>query len=201
MALVLGVPEGTVKSRLNRGRAELARILRRQKVVDEVHRSRIPAVRLRGRHGLARREGDDRAPPGELPGLPRVGGRLARSAGFHGEGGGRRAAGDAGEPDPFRGAHGKSAPVRKSRPGQELDRQAARADPPTEVRDGHGDDDCSAFSMLARFAGIPVRQLKAADLEPARVWAALEDKAYRSRGSRQEILREPASGATKSSRR
>lgn len=29
---VLGVPEGTVKSRLNRGRAELARILRRQKV-------------------------------------------------------------------------------------------------------------------------------------------------------------------------
>jgi RNA polymerase sigma-70 factor (ECF subfamily) len=29
----LGVPEGTVKSRLNRGRAELARILRRQKVV------------------------------------------------------------------------------------------------------------------------------------------------------------------------
>lgn len=30
---VLNVPEGTVKSRLNRGRAELARILRRQKVV------------------------------------------------------------------------------------------------------------------------------------------------------------------------
>lgn len=29
----LNVPEGTVKSRLNRGRAELARILRRQKVV------------------------------------------------------------------------------------------------------------------------------------------------------------------------
>jgi DNA-directed RNA polymerase specialized sigma24 family protein len=29
---VLNVPEGTVKSRLNRGRAELARILRRQKV-------------------------------------------------------------------------------------------------------------------------------------------------------------------------
>jgi RNA polymerase sigma-70 factor (ECF subfamily) len=29
----LGVPEGTVKSRLNRGRTELARILRRQKVV------------------------------------------------------------------------------------------------------------------------------------------------------------------------
>jgi RNA polymerase sigma-70 factor (ECF subfamily) len=29
---VLHVPEGTVKSRLNRGRAELARILRRHKV-------------------------------------------------------------------------------------------------------------------------------------------------------------------------
>ncbi|MGJ5813947.1 RNA polymerase sigma factor [Paludibaculum fermentans] len=33
VATILGVPEGTVKSRLNRGRAELARILRRQKVV------------------------------------------------------------------------------------------------------------------------------------------------------------------------
>jgi RNA polymerase sigma-70 factor (ECF subfamily) len=33
IAGVLNVPEGTVKSRLNRGRAELARILRRQKVV------------------------------------------------------------------------------------------------------------------------------------------------------------------------
>ncbi|MBL0159568.1 MAG: sigma-70 family RNA polymerase sigma factor [Bryobacterales bacterium] len=33
IAQVLGVPEGTVKSRLNRGRAELARILRRQKVL------------------------------------------------------------------------------------------------------------------------------------------------------------------------
>lgn len=32
IADVLNVPEGTVKSRLNRGRAELARILRRQKV-------------------------------------------------------------------------------------------------------------------------------------------------------------------------
>ena len=32
IAGVLAVPEGTVKSRLNRGRAELARILRRQKV-------------------------------------------------------------------------------------------------------------------------------------------------------------------------
>ncbi len=33
MAAVLNVPEGTVKSRINRGRAELARVLRRQKVV------------------------------------------------------------------------------------------------------------------------------------------------------------------------
>lgn len=33
IAQVLGVPEGTVKSRLNRGRAELAKVLRRQKVV------------------------------------------------------------------------------------------------------------------------------------------------------------------------
>lgn len=33
IAQVLNVPEGTVKSRLNRGRAELARILRKQKVI------------------------------------------------------------------------------------------------------------------------------------------------------------------------
>jgi RNA polymerase sigma-70 factor (ECF subfamily) len=33
IAEVLKVPEGTVKSRLNRGRAELARVLRRQKAV------------------------------------------------------------------------------------------------------------------------------------------------------------------------
>jgi RNA polymerase sigma-70 factor (ECF subfamily) len=33
IADVLGVPEGTVKSRLNRGRAELARVLRRQNVM------------------------------------------------------------------------------------------------------------------------------------------------------------------------
>ncbi len=32
MAEVLGIPEGTVKSRINRGRAELARVLRKQKV-------------------------------------------------------------------------------------------------------------------------------------------------------------------------
>ncbi|MBI5282296.1 MAG: sigma-70 family RNA polymerase sigma factor [Candidatus Solibacter usitatus] len=33
IAQVLGAPEGTVKSRLNRGRAELARILRKQRVL------------------------------------------------------------------------------------------------------------------------------------------------------------------------
>ena len=32
IAQVLAVPEGTVKSRLNRGRAELARVLKRQKI-------------------------------------------------------------------------------------------------------------------------------------------------------------------------
>jgi hypothetical protein len=37
-----------------------------------------------------------------------------------------------------------------------------------------------SFAMLARFAGIPVRQMKPSDLEPAKVWATLEDKAYRS---------------------
>jgi RNA polymerase sigma-70 factor, ECF subfamily len=33
IAQSLNVPEGTVKSRLNRGRAELAKVLRRQKVM------------------------------------------------------------------------------------------------------------------------------------------------------------------------
>jgi len=33
IAQVLKVPEGTVKSRLNRGRAELARILRKQRIL------------------------------------------------------------------------------------------------------------------------------------------------------------------------
>ena len=37
-----------------------------------------------------------------------------------------------------------------------------------------------SFSMLGRFSGIQVRQLRASDLEPAKVWAALEDKAYRA---------------------
>ena len=33
MAQILGIPEGTVKSRINRGRAELARLLRKQKLL------------------------------------------------------------------------------------------------------------------------------------------------------------------------
>ncbi|MCS7041380.1 MAG: zf-HC2 domain-containing protein [Bryobacteraceae bacterium] len=37
-----------------------------------------------------------------------------------------------------------------------------------------------SFAMLARFAGVPVRQLKVSDLEPARVWMALEDRAWRT---------------------
>jgi anti-sigma factor RsiW len=37
-----------------------------------------------------------------------------------------------------------------------------------------------SFAMLGRFAGIPVRQLKPSDLQPAKVAAALEDKAWRS---------------------
>lgn len=37
-----------------------------------------------------------------------------------------------------------------------------------------------SFSMLGRFSGQQVRQLKPGDLEPARVWATLEDKAYRA---------------------
>ena len=37
-----------------------------------------------------------------------------------------------------------------------------------------------SFSMLGRVAGIPVRPFRPSDLEPARVWTALEDKAYRT---------------------
>jgi len=37
-----------------------------------------------------------------------------------------------------------------------------------------------SFAMLARFAGVPVRQLRVTDLEPARVWMALEDRAWRT---------------------
>ncbi len=37
-----------------------------------------------------------------------------------------------------------------------------------------------SFAMLARFAGVPVRQLRASDLEPAKIWMALEDRAWRT---------------------
>lgn len=37
-----------------------------------------------------------------------------------------------------------------------------------------------SFAMLGRFAGIEVRQLKPADLNPVAVWAVLEDKAART---------------------
>lgn len=36
-----------------------------------------------------------------------------------------------------------------------------------------------SFAMLARFVGVPVRQLRIADLEPARVWMTVEDRAWR----------------------
>jgi hypothetical protein len=41
-----------------------------------------------------------------------------------------------------------------------------------------------SFSMMARCAGVPVRQLQAGDLEPMRVWANVDNTAYRlwSRG-------------------
>ncbi|MFN0165319.1 MAG: anti-sigma factor family protein [Bryobacteraceae bacterium] len=41
-----------------------------------------------------------------------------------------------------------------------------------------------SFSMMARCAGVPVRQLQAADLEPIRIWANVDNTAYRlwSRG-------------------
>lgn len=37
-----------------------------------------------------------------------------------------------------------------------------------------------SFSMLGRFAGIEVRQLKPSDLHPAKVWAAVDDRAHRT---------------------
>lgn len=39
-----------------------------------------------------------------------------------------------------------------------------------------------SFSMLGRFAGIEVRQLKPSDLQPAKVWAAVDDQAHRAWG-------------------
>ncbi len=37
-----------------------------------------------------------------------------------------------------------------------------------------------SFAMLGRFAGVEVRQLKPADLDPVKVWIALEDKTLRA---------------------
>src|SRR2546430_533946 len=36
-----------------------------------------------------------------------------------------------------------------------------------------------SFSMLGRLAGVEVRQLKPADLSPAKIWSAADDKLYR----------------------
>ena len=37
-----------------------------------------------------------------------------------------------------------------------------------------------SFSMLGRLAGIEVRQLKPQDLHPASVWAAVDNRVYRT---------------------
>ncbi|MDP8979481.1 MAG: zf-HC2 domain-containing protein [Acidobacteriota bacterium] len=37
-----------------------------------------------------------------------------------------------------------------------------------------------SFSMLARFAGFEPRQLRASDLDPVKVWAAVDDRAHRT---------------------
>lgn len=37
-----------------------------------------------------------------------------------------------------------------------------------------------SFSMLGRFTGISVRQLRPSDLDPVKVWAAIDDRAHRT---------------------
>jgi anti-sigma factor RsiW len=37
-----------------------------------------------------------------------------------------------------------------------------------------------SFAMLGRFSGIQLRQLKASDLDPVKVWTSIEDRAQRS---------------------
>ena len=37
-----------------------------------------------------------------------------------------------------------------------------------------------SFSMLGQFAGVSIRQLKPADLDPVKVWATLEDQTHRA---------------------
>jgi hypothetical protein len=39
-----------------------------------------------------------------------------------------------------------------------------------------------SFSMLGRFSGIELRQLKPSDLQPAKVWSAVDDRAHRAWG-------------------
>ena len=39
-----------------------------------------------------------------------------------------------------------------------------------------------SFSMLGRFAGVDVRELKPSDLQPAKVWATVDDRAHRAWG-------------------
>ena len=37
-----------------------------------------------------------------------------------------------------------------------------------------------SFSLIGRFAGVPVRQLTAADLDPGRVWSSMDAKVHRT---------------------
>jgi len=37
-----------------------------------------------------------------------------------------------------------------------------------------------SFSMLARFAGLEPRQLKPSDLDPVKIWLAVDDRAHRA---------------------
>jgi hypothetical protein len=78
----------------------------------------------------------------------------------------------------FEARSGKSAPVRRKGLGGWLGRLL---EPVLQPKFAMGMAmTILSFSMLGRFAGVPVRQLKASDLEPAKVWATLEDKAYRT---------------------
>ena len=78
----------------------------------------------------------------------------------------------------FEARNGKSAPVKKSGARNWLSRLV---EPILQPKFAMGMAmTILSFSMLGRFAGINPRQLKASDLEPARVWASLEDKTYRT---------------------
>ena len=79
----------------------------------------------------------------------------------------------------FEARTGKSAPVKKS--GAARSWISKLLEPVLQPKFAMGMAmTMLSFSMLARFAGLPVRPFKASDLEPARVWAGLEDKAYRN---------------------